>query len=166
MGAVLAGAAPMSREACAATAALGTAFQLVDDVLDYDGRHAELGKNVGDDLREGKPTLPLRDRHGARHGRLERKLIRTPSNTVRSAAGRDRGDRASRRGHRRESAPRRLRGRGQHRWLQISEPSVGVPKVRWNWRLGPEIGGALFPRIGSPNAPRRGGVLIATGIGV
>jgi octaprenyl-diphosphate synthase len=38
---------------------LGTAFQLVDDVLDYSGASDELGKNVGDDLREGKPTLPL-----------------------------------------------------------------------------------------------------------
>lgn len=38
---------------------LGTAFQLVDDVLDYSGLTADIGKNVGDDLREGKPTLPL-----------------------------------------------------------------------------------------------------------
>jgi octaprenyl-diphosphate synthase len=38
---------------------LGMAFQLIDDVLDYSGNAAEIGKNVGDDLREGKPTLPL-----------------------------------------------------------------------------------------------------------
>lgn len=38
---------------------LGTAFQLIDDVLDYSGNSQEIGKNVGDDLREGKPTLPL-----------------------------------------------------------------------------------------------------------
>jgi octaprenyl-diphosphate synthase len=38
---------------------LGTAFQLVDDVLDYSGDAHEIGKNLGDDLAEGKPTLPL-----------------------------------------------------------------------------------------------------------
>ncbi|HJN51825.1 MAG: polyprenyl synthetase family protein [Pseudomonadales bacterium] len=38
---------------------LGLAFQLIDDVLDYDGETASLGKNVGDDLAEGKVTLPL-----------------------------------------------------------------------------------------------------------
>ncbi len=38
---------------------LGTAFQLIDDVLDYDASPSELGKNLGDDLAEGKPTLPL-----------------------------------------------------------------------------------------------------------
>ena len=38
---------------------LGTAFQLIDDVLDYSSSADELGKNIGDDLAEGKPTLPL-----------------------------------------------------------------------------------------------------------
>ena len=38
---------------------LGTAFQLIDDVLDYSGEISDTGKNVGDDLAEGKPTLPL-----------------------------------------------------------------------------------------------------------
>ena len=38
---------------------IGTAFQLIDDVLDYSGNAVDIGKNVGDDLREGKPTLPL-----------------------------------------------------------------------------------------------------------
>ncbi|KOR27196.1 hypothetical protein TI03_07375 [Achromatium sp. WMS1] len=38
---------------------LGIAFQLVDDILDYNPNNPELGKNVGDDLAEGKPTLPL-----------------------------------------------------------------------------------------------------------
>lgn len=38
---------------------LGTAFQIVDDVLDYSGEEGETGKNLGDDIAEGKPTLPL-----------------------------------------------------------------------------------------------------------
>jgi octaprenyl-diphosphate synthase len=38
---------------------VGTAFQLIDDVLDYSGEAAEIGKSLGDDLAEGKPTLPL-----------------------------------------------------------------------------------------------------------
>lgn len=38
---------------------LGTAFQLVDDIMDYTANAQEMGKNVGDDLAEGKPTLPL-----------------------------------------------------------------------------------------------------------
>ncbi len=59
-GAVLAGATPVQRDAAAAYGRhIGTAFQLVDDVLDYSGDVGALGKNVGDDLREGKPTLPL-----------------------------------------------------------------------------------------------------------
>ena len=86
LGAVLAGAERPLEEACADFGrSLGTAFQLVDDLLDYEGNSNELGKNVGDDLREGKPTLPLlvamerasegeRDliRHAIEHGELQK----------------------------------------------------------------------------------------------
>lgn len=60
VGAVIAAGTPGQVEAAAAYGRhVGTAFQLIDDVLDYSGDVQSLGKNVGDDLREGKPTLPL-----------------------------------------------------------------------------------------------------------
>jgi octaprenyl-diphosphate synthase len=60
VGAILAGATADMEDACAEYGqALGTAFQVIDDVLDYTGNAEVLGKNLGDDLREGKATLPL-----------------------------------------------------------------------------------------------------------
>jgi len=56
---------------------LGMAFQLADDALDYKGNVEELGKNIGDDLTEGKPTLPLI--HAIKHGTLKQ------SNLIREA---------------------------------------------------------------------------------
>jgi octaprenyl-diphosphate synthase len=59
-GAILAGADNRLEDACAEYGqALGTAFQVIDDVLDYAGDAAVMGKSLGDDLREGKATLPL-----------------------------------------------------------------------------------------------------------
>jgi octaprenyl-diphosphate synthase len=60
MAAILADASPAVEQAMVAYGRhLGTAFQLVDDALDYRASADELGKNLGDDLAEGKPTLPL-----------------------------------------------------------------------------------------------------------
>lgn len=60
VGAILANANADLEEACANYGqALGTAFQVIDDVLDYAGDAGVMGKNLGDDLREGKATLPL-----------------------------------------------------------------------------------------------------------
>lgn len=86
LGAVITDAPPEVEAACADYGrALGTAFQLIDDLLDYEGSTTELGKNIGDDLREGKPTLPLLVamqrgtpeqaaliRHAIEHGEVER----------------------------------------------------------------------------------------------
>ena len=60
LGAILAQASDVEREQAAAFGRhIGTAFQLMDDLLDYTANAAQMGKNAGDDLREGKPTLPL-----------------------------------------------------------------------------------------------------------
>jgi octaprenyl-diphosphate synthase len=60
VGAIIGGASPEIELALAEYGMhLGTAFQLIDDVLDYSGNLLETGKNLGDDLAEGKPTLPL-----------------------------------------------------------------------------------------------------------
>lgn len=86
LGAVLGKASACVEDDCAHYGrCIGTAFQLVDDLLDYEGTTEQLGKNVGDDLREGKPTLPLLlamarasatekalIRHAIEHGEVER----------------------------------------------------------------------------------------------
>lgn len=60
LGSILAGATPEVEQAMAVYGShLGTAFQLIDDALDYSGEAGVIGKNIGDDLAEGKPTLPL-----------------------------------------------------------------------------------------------------------
>jgi octaprenyl-diphosphate synthase len=85
LGAIVSGAPPAAEIALAEYGMrLGTAFQLIDDVLDFSGDRDVIGKNLGDDLAEGKPTLPLlyamhngtprqREviRHAIEHGGLE-----------------------------------------------------------------------------------------------
>lgn len=76
LGALIAGANDAQIEGAAEYGrSLGTAFQLIDDVLDYSGQAEDIGKNVGDDLREGKATLPLiyLMEHGSS---AERELVR------------------------------------------------------------------------------------------
>ena len=74
LGAIL-GAAPGADEAAAARYGmhLGTAFQLVDDVLDYSADEQQTGKHLGDDLAEGKPTLPLI--YAMQHGTPEQAAV-------------------------------------------------------------------------------------------
>ena len=76
LGAVLGGRSRAEEQALAAYGMhLGTAFQLIDDVLDYEASEEALGKQLGDDLAEGKPTLPLI--HAMRTGSgMQAKLIR------------------------------------------------------------------------------------------
>ena len=85
LGAIICNASAADEQAMAEYGMrLGTAFQLIDDVLDLSGESTEIGKNLGDDLAEGKPTLPLlfamrngnaqqREtiRHAIEHGGLE-----------------------------------------------------------------------------------------------
>lgn len=60
LGGIIGGASPEIESGLGAFGMhLGTAFQLVDDILDYSGSESETGKHLGDDLAEGKPTLPL-----------------------------------------------------------------------------------------------------------
>jgi octaprenyl-diphosphate synthase len=76
LAAALAGTGDERQEAMGAYGRhLGTAFQLIDDVLDYAGNSDETGKSIGDDLAEGKPTMPLI--HAMRSGDAgQRNLIR------------------------------------------------------------------------------------------
>jgi octaprenyl-diphosphate synthase len=74
IAAVLAEADRSIEERCAQYgASLGRAFQIVDDMLDYSGRTADIGKHLGDDLREGKVTLPLI--HALRHATPEQRVL-------------------------------------------------------------------------------------------
>ena len=77
LGAIVSGAPPLAEAGLARYGAyLGTAFQLIDDVLDYSGDEAQTGKHLGDDLAEGKMTLPLI--HVLKHGTPEQaKAVRS-----------------------------------------------------------------------------------------
>lgn len=81
VGAILAGAPPEMEDVCAQYGqALGTAYQVIDDVLDYSGDATVMGKNIGDDLREGKATLPLISAM-QRGSSIQRSLIKTAIET-------------------------------------------------------------------------------------
>jgi octaprenyl-diphosphate synthase len=74
LGAIIAKSSPEEEAAAAKYGMhLGTAFQLVDDVLDYSANEAETGKHLGDDLAEGKPTLPLI--YAMQHGTPEQSAV-------------------------------------------------------------------------------------------
>ena len=104
VGPILAGRGKAEIAACRDYGAnLGIAFQLIDDALDYGGSSAKLGKNVGDDFREGKITLPvvLSFRRGATHGAR----VLAPH----AGEGRDRRRRSRTRAGDDEEAPRARR---------------------------------------------------------
>lgn len=74
LGGILAGADDETEARLAAFGMhLGTAFQIIDDVLDYSADESETGKHLGDDLAEGKPTLPLI--HVMQHGTPEQSAL-------------------------------------------------------------------------------------------
>jgi octaprenyl-diphosphate synthase len=73
MGPVLSGLPKLEQALADYGRHLGAAFQLIDDVLDYTADREELGKNIGDDLAEGKPTLPLI--YAMQHGNAEQKAL-------------------------------------------------------------------------------------------
>lgn len=74
LGAILGQASAADEEAAARYGMhLGTAFQLIDDVLDYSAEEAQTGKHLGDDLAEGKPTLPLI--YAMQHGTTEQAAV-------------------------------------------------------------------------------------------
>ncbi len=74
LGALIAKSTPEEEAAAAKYGMhLGTAFQLIDDVLDYSANEADTGKHLGDDLAEGKPTLPLI--YAMQHGTLEQASV-------------------------------------------------------------------------------------------
>jgi octaprenyl-diphosphate synthase len=76
LAAIVSGQTPSIEAACANYGqALGTAFQVIDDVLDYEGSSGSLGKNLGDDLREGKVTLPMI--HALQRANEEQRLLLT-----------------------------------------------------------------------------------------
>ena len=74
LGAVIRGSSPALEQAMADYAMhLGSAFQLVDDLLDYSESSETIGKNIGDDLAEGKPTLPLI--YAMQHGNEQQRQV-------------------------------------------------------------------------------------------
>jgi octaprenyl-diphosphate synthase len=74
LGAILGKASVAEQEAAAKYGMhLGTAFQLVDDVLDYSADETQTGKHLGDDLAEGKPTLPLI--YAMQHGTIAQNAV-------------------------------------------------------------------------------------------
>lgn len=106
---------------------LGTAFQLIDDLLDYSANGETLGKNVGDDLNEGKPTLPLL--HAMHHGTPEQARL------IREAI---------------------LQGNGRHLLESVLETMAACGSLEWTQkRAEEEADKAIFALSVLPDTPWR-----------
>ena len=120
---------------------LGIAFQLVDDALDYGGKAAKLGKNVGDDFREGKITLPvvLSFRRGSESERaFWRRTLEDGDATDSRSRTRDRADDQAPRAGRHDQARAPLRRDRQGRAGAV--PGLADEGRRWSRRSSSAIG--------------------------
>ena len=162
VGPIMAGGAKAEQAACRSYGTnLGIAFQLVDDALDYGGASAKLGKNVGDDFREGKITLPvvLSFRRGSEEERgFWRRTLEighVHDGDVETRSGHHAPPHGSG-GHGRAGPPLRRHGRGRARYFPGKRDETGTRSRRSISASPARIErSALTPCRSTPAAPAR-----------